>query len=47
VFQVSPVGRLDAKSWQGNVHRSITVRDIVRRLERFYNERLIGGYAGD
>ena len=47
VFQVSPVGRLDAKSWQGNIHRSITVRDIVRRLERFYNERLIGGYAGD
>lgn len=47
VFQVSPVGRLDAGSWRGNAHRSVTVRDIVRRLERFYNERLVGGYAGD
>jgi 1-acyl-sn-glycerol-3-phosphate acyltransferase len=47
VFQVSPVGRLDAKSWQGNAYRSVTVRDIVRRLERFYNERLVGGSAGD
>ncbi len=42
-FLISPAGSIQAASWQGDSYRSITARGIVRRLERFYNERLAIG----
>jgi hypothetical protein len=37
---VSPAGWIRAASWQGEDYRSRAARDIVRRVERFYNEQL-------
>jgi hypothetical protein len=39
-FRVSPAGWIRAASWQGENYRSRAARDIVRRVERFYNEQL-------
>jgi 1-acyl-sn-glycerol-3-phosphate acyltransferase len=39
-IRVSAADRILATSWQSDGYRSITARNIVRRLERFYNERL-------
>ena len=42
-LHVSPAGRIPADGWQIDGHRSITVRNMVRKLERLYNERLATG----
>lgn len=42
-FTVSSAGSISAESWQGDGYRSVAARAIVRRLERFYNERLVTG----
>jgi 1-acyl-sn-glycerol-3-phosphate acyltransferase len=42
-FRVSPAGWIRAASWQGDGYRSVAARDIVRRVERFYNEQLATG----
>lgn len=42
-FQVSSAGWIRAASWQGDGYRSVAARDVVRRVERFYNERLAAG----
>ena len=42
-FQVSPAGLIPAGDWQNDGYRSITVRALVRQLERLYNERLATG----
>lgn len=42
-FRISPAGWIRATSWQGDIHRSITARTIVRQLERVYNDRLAIG----
>lgn len=40
LFRVSPAGWIRAASWQGADYRSVAARDIVRRVERLYNEQL-------
>jgi 1-acyl-sn-glycerol-3-phosphate acyltransferase len=42
-FRVSPAGWIRAASWQGDGYRSVAAREIVRRVERFYNEQLATG----
>jgi 1-acyl-sn-glycerol-3-phosphate acyltransferase len=42
-FRVSPAGWIRPASWQGETYRSVAARRVVRRLERFYNERLAVG----
>jgi 1-acyl-sn-glycerol-3-phosphate acyltransferase len=43
VFRVSPAGWIRAVSWRRETYRSLAARDIVRRVERFYNEQLATG----
>jgi 1-acyl-sn-glycerol-3-phosphate acyltransferase len=43
LFRVSPGGWIRAASWQSESYRSLAARDIVRRVERFYNEQLATG----
>ena len=42
-FIISPAGWIRAASWQSDGYRSLAARNIVRRAERFYNERLVAG----
>ncbi len=42
-FRVSSAGWIRAVSWQSDGYRSLAARDIVRRVERFYNDRLVSG----
>ena len=42
-FRVSSAGWIRAASWQSDGYRSLAARDIVRRAERLYNDRLVSG----
>ena len=42
-FRVSSAGWICAASWQSDGYRSLAARDIVRRAERLYNDRLVSG----